>query len=84
MGVNVNDDIIYDDEAGCLNRGPLKVLIIGRMKVEGRSREQVRNYVLILASKKSAPEDVYERIGAGFLDGSLISFEKKAKSVRVE
>jgi hypothetical protein len=84
MGVNVNDDIIYDDEAGCLNRGPLKVLIIGRMKVEGSSREQVRNYVLILASKKSAPEDVYERIGAGFLDGSLISFEKKAKSVRVE
>lgn len=60
------------------------MLIIGRLKMEGRSREQVRNYVLILARKNSTPEDVYERIGAGILDGALIRFEKEAKSVRVE
>lgn len=84
LGTNLNDDIIYDDKVDCLNRGPLKVLIIGRLKMEGRSREQVRNYVLILARKNSTPEDVYERIGAGILDGALIRFEKEAKSVRVE
>jgi hypothetical protein len=77
-------NIVYDDKADRLNRGPLKVLIIGRMKVEGRSREEVRNYVLVLARKKWALEHVYERIGAGFIDGSLITFDKNVKSVSVE
>ena len=84
LGDDGSDDIIYDDEVDRLNRGPLKVLIIGRMKVEGRSREKVRNYVLVLARKGSAPENVYERIGAGFIDGSLIAFDKNVKSVLVE
>jgi hypothetical protein len=80
----VKEDIIYDNDADRMERGPLKCLIIGRMNVKDRSREEVLNYILILAKKKSAPGNVYERIGAGFLDGSLIAFDENAKNVLVE
>jgi hypothetical protein len=72
----LKQDVIYDDEADRVMRGPLKCLIIGEMKVGDRSREEMRSYVLILARKKEAPENVYERIGPGFIDGSLIAFDE--------
>jgi hypothetical protein len=79
-----NHDIIYDDEAGLQDRGDLKVLIIGLLKVKGCARKNVRNYVLILARKRSASYNIFERVGAGFMDGSLINFDENAQSVSIE
>jgi hypothetical protein len=53
----------------------LKCMVVGRIKMEDRTVEQVRNYVLILAQKNTPSRtDVYERIGAASLYGSLIDF----------
>jgi serine/threonine protein kinase len=76
--------IVYDDDGNQGQRRPQKCIVIGRMKVNGLSQKEVRNYVLILARKESAAENVYERIGAGFMKGSFISFDDSGTTVLVE
>jgi hypothetical protein len=61
---DVNRDIVFDDPATRSLRGPLKVVVIGNLKVEGVPREDVRNFVLVLAKKTPARDDLYERVGA--------------------
>jgi hypothetical protein len=73
--------IVYEDEERMKGRS-LKCLVVGRMKMGGRSREQVRNYVLIITEIDKAGS-VYERVGAGFLHGSMVDF-RNPLSVRIE
>ena len=76
--------VVYDDDENQAKRQPQKCIVISRMRVKGLSQKEVRNYVLILARKEAAAENVYERIGAGFMNGSFISFDDSGKTVLVE
>jgi hypothetical protein len=74
-------DIVYENPDLSASRKK-KCLIIGRMKMENlnRSIQQVRHYVLILAQKEAPNrDDVYERVGAGAIHGSLIEFDDSRK-----
>lgn len=83
-GDGIHHDILFDDPAARALRGPFKVLVVGHLKLEGVPREKVRNFVLVLAKKTSASDIVYERVGAGFLHGSMIDDGKNPTSVLVE
>jgi serine/threonine protein kinase len=77
-------DIVYEDKDLLVGR-QLKCVVIGRMNLENRSMKQVRNYVLILAELKIPGRvHVYERVGAGFIHGSLIEFAADPLSVSID
>jgi hypothetical protein len=72
-------DIVYENPDLLVGRQQ-KCLIIGRMKKKHQSIQQVRHYVLILAPKGPLHRhDVYERVGAGSIHGSLIEFDESWK-----
>lgn len=81
---SVHYDIIFDDPVSLHDRGDLKVLTIGLLKIKDAVRKNVRNYVLILARKSPASSNVFERVGAGSMDGSLIDFGGDGLSVSIE
>ncbi|QDS78034.1 hypothetical protein FKW77_003054 [Venturia effusa] len=67
-------EVVYENPDLVATRR-LKCMVIGRMKMDNRSKREVRNYVLILGQKVSpGRDDLYERIGAGFIHGSLINW----------
>jgi hypothetical protein len=76
--------IRYEDPDQVQGRA-VKCLILGSTKMAKRSARQVRNYVLVVSKKESSGrDDVYERIGAGFVHGSLIDFESPPLNVLIE
>ncbi|KAK0100157.1 hypothetical protein ONS95_008496 [Cadophora gregata] len=79
------ESIVYDDEANLPSRDILRILVVGRKKLTEYQHSQVRkhSYVLVLAPKGVASGYIYERVGAGSLDESLIDFENST-SVLVE
>jgi len=77
-------DIIFDDPDMPGGR-KLKCMVIGRKIMQERTIDNVRNYVLIIMQKVSTGrQDVYERVGAGFLQGSLIDFSGPTLHVLAE
>jgi hypothetical protein len=84
MEATYKADIVFEDSCAPSGR-KLKCMVVGRIRMEDRTVEQVRNYVLVLTQKDTRGRtNVYERIGAGSLQGSLIDFGSPPLNVVVE
>ena len=81
QGIEERQQIIFDDPGGAEGR-PLKCVILGRVEGELPPRE-VTCYVLVVAPKDYAENEIYERVGVGFLSSENITLEGPGMAVKV-
>ncbi|KAK8094956.1 hypothetical protein PG997_001641 [Apiospora hydei] len=76
-------EIIYDDPgAGIRDPSRLRCVAMGREDVRGKAEADITHYVLVvqLTEGRLNMNDVYERVGAGYVDGCLIDWRESEMS----